>query len=147
MTDINSIAAITDIIILNTVNQNIPTVVFLSEPLKGDLIRNIIQKIKFSDDKIPQPDENDYTQEEWKEISDIMLKLTAIPLIIKETADVDEIQQETENFVNELNNGKGLVIITCPESADNKKIRPDNYKKEFTPKNFAIGENISIIVI
>ena len=130
MADNNILKQITDVVIQQTVNKKIPTVVFLSEDLsKEDLIKNVIKILKGG-----IYDENAFSSEDWQLISDIMLKLAEIPLLLKETSDIKDIQSETENFIKSLDKNKGLVII-------------DSKDDIFTSVPFTKKENISIIIL
>lgn len=127
MTDNTLITHITDIVVEKTIKQKIPTVVFLSHIDKGSLVKNIIWSIKDGN-----KNENTFTSDDWEKIAKIMQNLAEIPLLLKVTSDINDIQKETENFINEMNKRTGIVII------DSDNIQT----KDFTTK-----KNISIIVV
>ena len=127
MADINPVSEITNIIIQNTVNKKIPTLVIISGIDKGELIKNIIWTIKGG-----SYDEHELTADEWSVVAEIMQKLAEIPLLVKETTDTKEAKSETEIFIKEINKGNGIVIIKTGN---------------ITEKDFTIKENISIIFI
>ena len=129
MADNNILKQITDLVIQQTVNKKIPTVVFLSEEVtKSDLFKNIAIRLTGNDEIFS----DSFTP--WQLISDIMLKLAEIPLLLKETSDIKDIQSETENFIKSLDKDKGLVII-------------DSKDDIFTSVPFTKKENISIIIL
>ena len=127
MTEDNLIKTITDIVIENTVNQRIPTVVFLSDIDKGGLVKNIIWSIKGGNQE-----EEKFLSDDWQKVAEIMQTLAEVPLLLKETSDLNEIKTETENFIKEINKGKGAVIINA---------------KGIQMKDFTTKENISIIIL
>ena len=127
MTDNTLITHITDIVVEKTIKQKIPTVVFLYHIDKGSLVKNIIWSIKDGN-----KNENTFTSDDWEKIAKIMQNLAEIPLLLKVTSDINDIQKETENFINEMNKRTGIVII------DSDNIQT----KDFTTK-----KNISIIVV
>lgn len=129
MADNNLVSKITDIIIQQTVNQKIPTLVILSGINKGDLVKNIIQTLKGGNS-----DENTFSSDEWEVVAEIMQRLAEIPLLLKESTDINEIQTETEEFIINLGKTEGLIIICCN-------------KDTFTRTQFTKKENISIIVL
>ena len=129
MTEDNLIKTITDIVTEKTVNQRIPTVVFLSGTDKGSLLKNVISKLYGSDENIFA----DYSFTPWEKVAEIMQTLAEIPLLLKETSDINEIKTETENFITGMEGKKGLVII--------------NLKENISAADFTIGENISIVVL
>ena len=126
MADNNIITKITDIVIQQTIKQKIPTVVFLSNIDKGSLVRNIIWSIKDGN-----KNENTFTSDDWERIAEIMQKLAEIPLLLKETSDINVIRNDTENFIAEMDNRKGLVII--------------NLEEKISETEFTTDKNISII--
>jgi hypothetical protein len=128
MVDSGLISKITDIIIQQTVNQKIPTVIFLSNIDKGSLVKNIIWTIKDGN-----RDEKDFTSNDWEQVAEIMRTLAEIPLLLKETFDIKEIKTETENFIAGMEGRKGLVII--------------NSKEKISAAEFTAGKNISVIVL
>ena len=127
MTEDNLIKTITDIVIEKTVNQRIPTVVFLSDIDKGGLVKNIIWSIKGGNQE-----EEKFLSDDWQKVAEIMQTLAEVPLLLKETSDLNEIKTETENFIKEINKGKGAVIINA---------------KGIQVEDFTTKENISIIVL
>lgn len=127
MPDKDLITRITDIIINKTVNKKIPTIVFMSIK-REKLVRNLFWTLKHGN-----KDESTFTEEDWREVSEIMEKLSDIPLLIKETTDADYIRNGTETFITGMEGRKGLVII--------------NSKENIFEKDFTTGGNISIIVI
>ena len=127
MTEDNLIKTITDIVIEKTVNQRIPTVVFLSDIDKGSLVKNIIWSIKGGNQE-----EEKFLSDDWQKVAEIMQTLAEVPLLLKETSDLNEIKTETENFIKEFNKDKGAVIINA---------------KGIQVKDFTMKENISIIVL
>ena len=110
MTEDSSLAWITEIIVDETVNKKIPTVVFLYEK-KEDLVDYILRAIKSNHKEL-----NEYTSEDWKELSEIVDTLSATPLLLKQTTDIDDIRKETENFIAGMDDRKGLVIIHSKEN-------------------------------
>ena len=131
MTENNLITKITDIIIEQTVNKKIPTVVFMSVK-KEDLVKNLFWTLKSGN-----KDESKFTSDDWKQVADIMEQLSRIPLLLKETDDVNYIKTETQTFISGMEERKGLVIIDSKENI----FTPD----KFTP--FTEKENVSIMVI
>ena len=86
MADNDLIAQITDIIIEQTVNQKVPTVVFMAIK-KEDLVKNLFWTLKEGN-----KNESTFTQEDWKQVAEIMQQLSNIPLLLKETIDVNYIR-------------------------------------------------------
>ena len=127
MTEDSLITKITDIIIEQTVNKKIPTVVFMSIK-KEDLVKNLFWTLKYGN-----KDENTFTEEDWKQVAEIMKQLSDIPLLLKETSEVNDIEKETETFITGMEGRKGLVII--------------NSDKKTLDNKFTTSENISIIFI
>ena len=127
MADNDLIAQITDIIIEQTVNQKVPTVVFMAIK-KEDLVKNLFWTLKEGN-----KNESTFTQEDWKQVAKIMQQLSDIPLLLKETIDVNYIKTETETFITGMDGRKGLVII--------------HSKENISEKDFSIKDNISVIVI
>ena len=121
MTEDNLIKTITDIVIEETVNQRIPTVVFLSDIDKGSLVKNIIWSIKGGNQE-----EEKFLSDDWQKVAEIMQNLAEIPLLLKETSDINEIKVETENFIKEINKGKGVVIINAKGAQTNQFLSKDN---------------------
>lgn len=128
MTEDSLIAKITDIIIEQTVNQKIPTVVFMAIK-KEDLVKNLFWTLKEGN-----KNESTFTQEDWKQVAEIMQQLSNIPLLLKETIDINYIKTETQTFIAGMEGKKGLVIINSKE-----KISEQNFNTD--------KENIQIIVI
>lgn len=128
MTEDSLIAKITDIIIKQTVNQKIPTVVFMAIK-KEDLVKNLFWTLKEGN-----KNESTFTQEDWKQVAEIMQQLSNIPLLLKETIDINYIKTETQTFIAGMKGKKGLVIINSKE-----KISEQNFNTD--------KENIQIIVI
>ena len=131
MTENNLITKITDIIIEQTVNQKIPTVVFMSVK-KEDLVKNLFWTLKSGN-----KDESSFTQEDWNEVAEIMEQLSSIPLLLKETTDANYIKTETQTFISGMDGRTGLVIIDSKENI----FTPD----KFTP--FTERGNVSIMII
>ena len=77
--------------------------------------------------------EGTFTQEDWNQVAEIMQQLSNIPLLLKETTDINYIKTETQTFIDGMDGRKGLVII--------------NSKENISAAEFTTGENISIIVI
>lgn len=127
MTENSLITKITDIIIEKTVKQKIPTVVFMSIK-KADLVKNLFWTLKCGN-----KDESTFTEEDWNQVAEIMKQLSDIPLLLKETHEVDDIKKETETFITGMDGRKGLVII--------------NSKENISDKDFTRKDNISVIVI
>ena len=127
MTEDSLITKITDIIIKKTVKQKIPTVVFMSIK-REDLVKNLFWTLKYGN-----KDENTFTEEDWKQVAEIMKQLSDIPLLLKETSEVNDIEKETETFITGMEGRKGLVII--------------NSDKKTLDNKFTTSENISIIFI
>ena len=127
MADNNLITKITDIIIEQTVNKNIPTVVFMSIK-REDLVKNLFWTLKSGN-----KDESTFTQDDWNQVAGIMKQLSDIPLLLKETTDVNYIKTETQTFITGMDGRKGLVIIDSKENISDK---------DFTKK-----DNISVTII
>jgi replicative DNA helicase len=128
MTKDSSLTKITEIIVNETVNKKIPTVVFMSIKTE-DLVKNLFLTLKSGN-----KDERSFSQEDWNQVAEIMQKLSGIPLLLKETADVNYIKTETQTFITGMEGRKGLVII--------------NLKENISEQNFIIDkENISIMII
>ena len=128
MTENSLITKITDIIIEKTVKQKIPTIVFLSNVDKGTLVKNLLSKLcGYNEDIFATPS---FTP--WTKTAEVMQKLAEIPLLVDEIIDIEVTKNKINDFINELKNSKGLVII------NSDKI----YTQEFT-----ISENTSIIVV
>ena len=129
MADNGLISKITDIVIQQTVNQKIPTVIFLSDIDKGSLLKNVISKLYGSDENIFA----DYSFTPWEKVAEIMRNLAEIPLLLKETFDIKEIKTGTKNFIAGMEGEKGLVII--------------NSKEKISATDFTTDENIIIMII
>ena len=127
MTENSLIIEITDIIIEQTVNKNIPTVVFMSIK-REDLVKNLFWTLKSGN-----KDESTFTQEDWREVAEIMKQLSGIPLLLKETDEIDDIKKETETFITGMDGRNGLVII--------------NSKENISATEFTTSEKISIMII
>ena len=127
MTEYSLITKITDIIIKKTVKQKIPTVVFMSIK-REDLVKNLFCTLKSGN-----KDESTFTEEDWNQVAEIMKQLSDIPLLLKETHEVDDIKKETETFITGMEGRKGLVII--------------NSKENILEQNFTNSKNSSIIRI
>ena len=127
MTKDSSLTKITEIIVNETVNKKIPTVVFMAIK-KEDLVKNLFWTLKYGN-----KDENTFTEEDWKQVAEIMKQLSDIPLLLKETSEVNDIEKETETFITGMEGRKGLVII--------------NSDKKTLDNKFTTSENISIIFI
>ena len=127
MADNNLITKITDIIIEQTVNKKIPTVVFMAIK-KEDLVKNLFWTLKEGN-----KNESTFTQEDWKQVAKIMQQLSNIPLLLKETIDVNYIKTETQSFITGMDGRNGLVII--------------NSKENISATEFTTGKNISIIIL
>ena len=128
MADNDLIAQITDIIIEQTINKKVPTVVFMAIK-KEDLVKNLFWTLKEGN-----KNESTFTQEDWKKVAEIMQQLSNIPLLLKETIDINYIKTETQTFIAGMEGKKGLVIINSKE-----KISEQNFNTD--------KENIQIIVI
>jgi len=128
MADNNLITKIMDIIIEKTVKQKIPTVVFMSIK-REDLVKNLFWTLKSGN-----KNESTFSQDDWNQVAEIMQKLSGIPLLLKETTDVNYIKTETQTFIAGMEGKKGLVIINSKE-----KISEQNFNTD--------KENIQIIVI
>ena len=115
------ITKITDIVIQQTIGQKIPTVIFLSDIDKGSLVKNIIWSIKGG-----TQDEDKFLSDDWEKVAEIMQNLAEIPLLLKETSDINEIKVETENFIKEINKGMGIVIINADGFQTNQFLSKDN---------------------
>ena len=129
MADNDLITQITDIVIQQTINQKIPTVVFLSDIGKNDFVKNLFWTIKGGN-----KDTSTFTPDDWKEVANIMTELSEIPLLLQETTNIDEMRTNAECFINEINKGKRLIIIASKDNI-------------FTDIPFTKKENISIIGI
>ena len=123
----SSLTKITEIIVNETVNKKIPTVVFMSIK-KADLVKNLFWTLKCGN-----KDENTFTEKDWNQVAGIMKQLSDIPLLLKETADANYIKTETQTFITGMDGRKGLVII--------------NSKEKISEKDFTKRDNISVIVI
>ena len=93
-------------VILNTVEKNIPTIVFLSEIDEADFMKSVISAILQK-----EYNENEFTPEDWNELADIMLKLGNIPLVIKMIDSVEKTIEHINNFNTELKDNNGYVVI------------------------------------
>ena len=127
MTKDSSLTKITEIIVNETVNKKIPTVVFMSIKTE-DLVKNLFLTLKSGN-----KDERSFSQEDWNQVAEIMQKLSGIPLLLKETTDVNYIKTETQTFITGMEGRKGLVII--------------NSKENISEQDFTASENISIIIL
>lgn len=127
MTENSLIIEITDIIIEQTVNKNIPTVVFMSIK-REDLVKNLFWALKSGN-----KDESTFTQDDWNQVAEIMQQLSNIPLLLKETIDVNYIKTETQTFITGVDGRNGLVII--------------NSKENISATEFTTSEKISIMII
>ena len=127
MTKDSLLTKITEIIVNETVNKKIPTVVFMSIK-KEDLVKNLFLTLKSGN-----KDENSFTQEDWNQVAEIMKQLSDIPLLLKETIDINYIKTETQTFITGMDGRKGLVIISSKEKIS---------EKDFTKK-----DNISVTII
>ena len=127
MTDNNIITKITDIIIKETVDKKIPTIIILSEIERDDLVKSLFWTIK-TDNK----NEESFTADDWKEVTEIMRKLSGIPLLIKNDYEIDNLKEDIEYFIREMGSRKGIVVINSDKIKEN---------------DFTTTENISIIVI
>ena len=127
MTENSLIIEITDIIIEQTVNKNIPTVVFMSIK-KEDLVKNLFRALKSG-----KKDDSTFTQDDWNQVAEIMQQLSNIPLLLKETIDVNYIKTETQTFITGMDGRNGLVII--------------NSKENISATEFTTSEKISIMII
>ena len=121
------ITKITDIIIKETVDKKIPTIIILSEIERDDLIKSLFWTIKTGN-----KNEESFTADDWKEVAEIMRKLSEIPLLIKNNYEIDNLKGDIEYFIREIGSRKGIVVINS-----------DKIKE----KDFTTTENISIIVI
>ena len=95
---------------------------------REDLVKNLFLTLKSGN-----KDESTFTQEDWNEVAEIMGKLSNIPLLLKETTDVNYIKTETQTFITGMEGRKGLVIIDS--------------KEKISEKDFTKRDNISVIVI
>ena len=110
MTKESSLTKITEIIVNETVNKKIPTVVFMSIKTE-DLVKDLFLTLKSGN-----KDERSFSQEDWNQVAEIMQKLSGIPLLLKETTDVNYIKTETQTFITGMEGRKGLVIINLKEN-------------------------------
>ena len=127
MTKNSSLTKITEIIVNETVNKKIPTVVFMSIKTE-DLVKNLFLTLKSGN-----KDERSFSQEDWNQVAEIMQKLSGIPLLLKETTDVNYIKTETQTFITGMEGRNGLVII--------------NSKENISATDFITSEKISIMII
>ena len=127
MADNNLIKRITDIIIEETVNKKIPTIIILSEIEREDLVKNLFWTMKSGN-----KNEETFTSDDWKEVTEIMRNLSEIPLLIKNDNAINNLQEDIEYFIREMGSRKGVVVI--------------NSDKVQT-KDFFTNDNISIIVL
>lgn len=101
MADNDLITQITDIIIEQTVNQKIPTVVFMAIK-KEDLVKNLFWTLKEGN-----KNESTFTQEDWKKVAEIMKQLSDIPLLLKETSEVNDIKKKQKPLLPAWTEEKG----------------------------------------
>ena len=127
MTKDSSLTKITEIIVNETVNKKIPTVVFMAIK-KEDLVKNLFLTLKSGN-----KDESTFSQEDWNQVAEIMQKLSGIPLLLKETTDVNYIKSETQTFITGMDGRKGLVIIDSEEN--------------ISATEFTTEENIFIMIL
>jgi len=106
MQDKLKIKKLVESVILNTVEKNIPTIVFLSEIDEVVFIKSIISTLLKK-----EYDENKFTPEDWNKLADIMLKLGNIPLVIKMNDSVEKTIEHINNFSTELKDNNGYVVI------------------------------------
>ena len=102
---------ITELVISQTVKKNIPTLLLLSEISGTELVKTVISIL------LKKPyDEDLFTSQDWDKLSDIMLKLSEIPLVIKEITDIKLSVKQAEDFFSNITKSNGLVIINCSET-------------------------------
>ena len=101
MTENSLIIEITDIIIEQTVNKNIPTVVFMSIK-REDLVKNLFWTLKSGN-----KDESTFTQDDWNQVAEIMKQLSDIPLLLKETSEVNDIKKKQKPLLPACTEEKG----------------------------------------
>lgn len=106
MQDKLKIKKLVDLVILNTVEKNIPTLVLLSEIDEADFMKSVISAILQK-----EYNENEFTPEDWNELADVMLRLGNIPLVIRIIDSVEKTLKQIKDFSAELNDNKGYVII------------------------------------
>ena len=95
---------------------------------KEDLVKNLFWTLKEGN-----KNESTFTQEDWKQVAEIMQQLSNIPLLLKETIDVNYIKTETQTFITGMDGRNGLVII--------------NSKENISATEFTTSEKISIMII
>lgn len=111
MPDNNTKDRITELVISQTVKKNIPTLLLLSEISGTELVKTVISIL------LKKPyDEDLFTSQDWDKLSDIMLKLSEIPLVIKEITDIKLSVKQAEDFFSNITKSNGLVIINCSET-------------------------------
>lgn len=111
MPDNNTKDRITELVISQTVKKNIPTLLLLSEISGTELVKTVISIL------LKKPyDEELFTSQDWDKLSDIMLKLSEIPLVIKEITDIKLSVKQAEDFFSNITKSNGLVIINCSET-------------------------------
>lgn len=99
---------ITELVISQTVKKNIPTLLLLSEISGSELVKTVISIL------LKKPyDEDLFTSQDWDKLSDIMLKLSEIPLVIKEITDIKLSVKQAEDFFSNITKSNGLVIVNC----------------------------------
>lgn len=102
---------ITELVISQTIKKNIPTLLLLSEISGTELVKTVISIL------LKKPyDEDLFTSQDWDKLSDIMLKLSEIPLVIKEITDIKLSVKQAEDFFSNITKSNGLVIINCSET-------------------------------
>ena len=120
MPDNDTKTKITDLVISQTIGKNIPTLL-LSEISGTKLVKNIISAL------LKKPyDESTFTSEDWDKLSEIMLKLSNIPLMIKEIKDKKLSLKQAEDFFNNITKSNGLVIVNCSKSDYSKFLEIKN---------------------
>ena len=102
---------ITDLILENTIEKNIPTVVFISRIEETDLI---IKLISIKTQK--EYDEANLTPDDWAVLADTMLMLANIPLILRHINSVEDTINKITDFCAEMGENKGLVVVDCDKN-------------------------------
>nr|MCR5265928.1 hypothetical protein [Cyanobacteria bacterium RUI128] len=119
----------TNIILGQTIKDKIPTVVFLSDISISDLTKDVFGKLTKHESFTMES----LTPKELLQVAEIMMSLTEIPLIMKEVKDFECTKKQISEFVKELGENKGIIILNC-----------NQYNSETLPK---CTGNISIILI
>lgn len=116
------IELISYIVVSQTAEKKIPTLIFLSEIKKEELIKYIISRLSGSETNIFGTP----SVIPWEKVAQIMRELSEIPLLIKETSDIKELLKNAEDFIKEMNNKNGIIIINSADLQTEKITVPEN---------------------